>query len=192
MVTLRELVYAMVGAGRLARLDAGGLRYFETDLAAARRSFFAAVLVLPFYLFLVALQEADVLAKVPLWRFFVVEGLGYVLSWTAYVALMADITAGLGRDDRYFGFVCVFNWTKVLQTAVYVLVVVATTGSLFPPALEAILFLGATLAVLVYQWFVTRLTLAVGSFMAAALVFLDLVIAVMLSLITETIIERGL
>jgi len=191
MVTLRELVFALVGAGRLATLDARGLSYFDRDLGAARRSFFAAVLVLPLYLFLVAFQEEDVLAQVSLWRFVVVEALAYVIGWTAYVALMADLVPVFHRQDKYFGFVCVYNWTKVLQTAVYALVVVVVFSGLFSPDVNAILFLAATTAVIVYQWFVTRITLEIGPVLAVALVFLDLAIAVMLSVISETIIERG-
>jgi len=46
----REMMYALYGAYRLARFDAGGMRYFDASIDGFWRSFFAAVLIAPFYL----------------------------------------------------------------------------------------------------------------------------------------------
>lgn len=191
MISLREVAAALVGAWRLAKLDRQGLAYFDLSLDGARRSFFAAVLSLPCALGLVLAFDWAAFGEVPLWRIALVESLAYLLGWTAYVTMMADIASALDRTERYFGFVCVYNWTMVLQVVLYAAVTGLVLTGLLSPLLQDVATFGAFCAVVLYQWFITRETLAVGSLVSGVLVFLDLVLAVMLSLIAETLIQRG-
>ena len=54
--TAGETLRALYGAYRLARLDAGGMAYFDSSIGGFWRSFFAAVLVVPFYALLLVMR----------------------------------------------------------------------------------------------------------------------------------------
>ena len=57
------------------------------------------------------------------------------------------------------------------------------------PALAAMLTLVASIAILVYQWFIARTCLEIGVGAACGFVFLDLVISVLLSGYTEKLLH---
>ena len=122
-LTAREVVYSIFGAYRLAMLDKTGLNYLDRSPEGAIRSFNAALIVLPAYAVLVVLRLWDVLPDVSLLRFVTVEGLAYVISWTAFPLAMFHISGLLDRSERYFDFLSAYNWSSVIQMGVYLPVV---------------------------------------------------------------------
>ena len=50
MITAREVTAALYGSWRLARLDPGGMAYFNRTVEGFWNSFFAAVIVAPGYI----------------------------------------------------------------------------------------------------------------------------------------------
>ena len=128
-LTARETVYSIFGAYRLAMLDKSGLSYLDRSPEGAIRSFYAALIVLPAYAVLVVLRLWDVLPEVSLLRFITVEGLAYVISWTAFPLVMFHISGLLDRSARYFDFLSAYNWSSVIQMGLYLPVVaIADSG----------------------------------------------------------------
>lgn len=181
MPTLREMAYALFGALRLARFDASGLDFFDRSSAAALRSFAAALVVLPAYVLLVLVRPATDETAVSWPTFMVVEAIAYVCSWTAYALVMDEISRWLDRGARYPLFLSVYNWSSVVQMMVYLPAVIIAQSGVLPADLGETVEFAVTLAVLIYQWFVTRVALDVPALPAAGLVLIDMLLSVLIS-----------
>jgi hypothetical protein len=180
-LTAREAVYSIFGAYRLAMLDRSGLGYLDRSPEGALRSFAAGLIVLPAYALLVVLRLWDVLPQVSAFRFVTVEGLAYVISWTAFPLVMFHISDLLDRSGRYFDFLAAYNWSAIIQMGVYLPVVAIADSGLVPESLGEGLVLVVTLLVLIYQWFIARTTLEIGGGTAAGVVVLDMILAVFIT-----------
>ncbi|HYD32290.1 MAG TPA: hypothetical protein VEB64_15720 [Azospirillaceae bacterium] len=186
MLTRREAAVSIFGAWRLALFDPGGMLFLDRTPEGALRSFYAAALVLPGYIFLLAAHQWDGFSQVPLLPLVLVQGIAYVVRWSAYALVMYHIAQYLGRGAQYPGFLAAYNWSAVIQVIALVVVMVPVAGNLFPGDLgEAALFV-VSMMMLVYQWFITRTALEVGGFMAFSLVLLDLILTEMISGIADS------
>jgi hypothetical protein len=184
-LTAREVVYSIFGAYRLAMLDKTGLSYLDRSPEGAIRSFNAALIILPAYAVLVVLRLWDVLPDVSLLRFVTVEGLAYVISWTAFPLAMFHISGLLDRSERYFDFLSAYNWSSVIQMGVYLPVVAVADSGLMPEGLDEGLVLGVTMLVLMYQWFIARTTLDINGGSAAGVVLLDMILAIFITGVSD-------
>jgi hypothetical protein len=180
-LTAREAVYSIFGVYRLALLDKSGLSYLDRSPEGALRSFYAALIVLPAYALLVILRLWDILPEVSLFRFIAVEGLAYVISWTAFPLVMFYISGLLDRSGRYFEFLSAYNWSSVIQMGLYLPVVAIADSGLVPEGLGEGLVLIVTMLVLLYQWFIARTTLDINGGSAAGVVLLDMILAVFIT-----------
>lgn len=184
-LTARETVYSIFGAYRLAMLDKTGLNYLDRSPEGAIRSFNAALIVLPAYAVLVVLRLWDVLPDVSLLRFITVEGLAYVISWSAFPLVMFYISGLLDRSERYFDFLSAYNWSAVIQMGVYLPVVAVADSGLMPTGVDEGLVLAVTMLVLMYQWFIARTTLDINGGSAAGVVLLDMILAVFITGVSD-------
>ena len=181
MPSLREVLACLYGSWRLALFDPSGLACFPTGVAAAARSFWAAALLAPAYALLVTMRLGDDAGQISLAQLLVVEVIAYVISWTAYPLLMDDMSRILDCSGRYPIFLPVYNWSAVLQMAVYLPAVALGESGLLSPEMSETVGVMSTVVVMVYQWFVTRVALEVSNFTATGLVILDLVLSMFIS-----------
>lgn len=177
--SLREMALGVAGAFRLARFDLSGLALFDLTPRGAARSFWAAVLVLPGYLALAGMRgDLDATPTRPAEARFILELLAYAVSWTAFPVVMSYLTEAAGRAHRFSAFLCAYNWAAVVQMAVYLPTALLAQSGLLPLPAASGLALGVVLAMLFYQWFVMRATLALTALGATALTLADLATAV--------------
>jgi hypothetical protein len=183
-----EVQLALLGVLRLARGDRGGLACFDRSLDGFWRSFRAAVIGYPLYLLLLAMR-----VTVAEWQesggfiIVTVETVGYVIGWVAFPLVMLMVTQRLGRAHRYFDFMVPYNWSQLLQSALFVLVgLVTESGALRGTPAQAI-EVGAAIAVLVYEWFIARVALEVTAAAAALVVLVDLILGVLVSTVASTL-----
>ena len=182
-----DIANALHGAWRLARLDRGGLAFFEHGEAAFWRSFRAALIVYPaFLLFLfLPLGSGDADAEAPDWaRIILVETIAYVIGWTALPLVMLPITRFLAREARWLDFIIVYNWSQVLQYGVILAAVGLSVGGLAPGFLHGgrDLIYVAYLAASAYECFIARIVLDISWPAACMIVLVDLVLGQLVSL----------
>ena len=180
-LTARDVAYSVFGAYRLARFDPTGLQYMDRTPEGAWKSFYAAVIVLPAWALLLAIRLWDQVQDTPLTQVVLVESIAYVISWTAFPVIMHGVTGMLDRSTRYVDFLCAYNWSSVVQMAVYLPVVVLAATGLLPQPLSESLVFGVMLAMLTYQWFVMRTALDISGVTAALLVLLDLFLSALIT-----------
>lgn len=184
--TTIEFSYALTGAWRLLKVDRDGLQFFDDSRRGFLCSFFAAVLVLPFYLVAVGIHLFDAAPAAGPLEVVVVEGLAYAIKWLAYPVILFWLCELMQKSERYFRTVVALNWTNVVQAAIYFPVVLIQASGLFAPVLVTALSLGAKLGLLAYQWFVTKHALAIPGTSAAGLVVIDLIVDVLLPFYADT------
>jgi hypothetical protein len=179
MPSWQETLASIYGAYRLARLDAGGMHWFNHSIAGFFRSFGVALLVLPPYLLILALRLDDKVESVG-WYFFV-EMLGYVVGWVAFPLIMLGIAVIFSFQRSYISYIIAYNWTATIQVAVVLPIVLLNSGGLVGQELGLFLGVAITLAILYYQWFVALTALQTSGLTAAALVVLDFVLGRLIS-----------
>lgn len=177
MPSVREIAFAVYGAFLLLRFDRRGLAYFEESVAAFWRSFFAAVIVAPAHVLLIAwhLTELNISAG-PL-RLVTVEILAYVITWTALPLALYYVTRIIGKEERFIIAVVAINWSAVIQMAISLPVYVSIEAGLLPASAGPIATLGVFVILLVYEWFIARTALIISPMGAAGIVFLDVVLS---------------
>ena len=183
-----EVRLAVGGALRLARGDPRGLGFFDTSIDGFWRSFRAAVICYPFFLILLGFRVSAAHWEASgVMRIVIVETIGYVISWVAFPLLMLPLSRWLGREDRFLPFMVAYNWSQLPQTALFVILAADTASGLLPHAVAQFADFAAAVAVLLYEWYIARVALAVSPSQAVPVVLLDLVLGSVLSRITETL-----
>ena len=185
MLSAREAAYSLYGAYRLARLDAGGMAYFDASLGGFWRSFYAAAFVAPFFALLLALRYADgVVAASPL-RYAAVEAIAYVIAWVAFPVVMLTVVQMLDRERRLIGYIVAYNWAAVLQNALYLPIPMMGITGLFAVNVANGLGMLALILILVYTWFITKTALEVSAPAAAGIVALDLGLSIFITSVAD-------
>jgi hypothetical protein len=176
MPSYRDIVYGIYGAWRLARLDSGAMSYFECTPAGFWKSFFAAVIVAPGFAIIIAYEFAQVEIEAGALRILMVETLSYVLGWVVFPVLVHQICEAIGKREAYIGYIVAFNWSKVIQIAVFLPAIGLIALGALPGDSGSLLRLIVSIMILFYEWFVTRTALAVTAAGAVGFVVLDFVI----------------
>ena len=177
MLSLAEISPALYGAWRLAHFDPGGMHYFDRSIAAFWRSFQVAVLGAPLWIIILWVNLAPMHIGGSWTRVVIAETIGYVIGWVAYPLAAFYLTRFIDRQQDYVGFIVALNWSQLLQLAVLTPAhVIASTG-LLSFDLNLVLVLGAVLACLVYEWFITRTALRLSGLGAVGFVVIDFVIS---------------
>jgi len=184
MLPLNYIIHSVMAAGRMIKFDGNAINDFDISERGFWRSFFAAVLVLPFSLMMAA-SRYDLITDgvsigvisndIPFGRFMFVEMVAYVISWTAYPVLMSVFVKHLNCQQNYIRGVVAYNWSSFWQNAVYVPLALVSAESGGPFALIVLV------AVLAYGWFVAWKGFGVSKFQAFMLIGLDLSIGIIIS-----------
>lgn len=181
MIDLNEAARSIYGVWRLARLDRNGMTFLDGSPGGAIRSFSAAILVLPAFVILELLQYGAVLGEINLVRWVILEALFYVIAWTAYPVALHVMAEVLDRSHRYCAALTAYNWSSVIQVAVFLPVAVAGALGLLPAPLVATLTLIVFAALMIYLGFVLSVSLEISGGTAAMLVAAELVLTLTLS-----------
>ena len=183
MPPARDVIRALYGAYRLARFDVSGHDYFEASIAGFWRSFFAAVLIAPFYFLMLHFRFAE-FPGVSYGRFFALETIAYVIAWVAFPLFMASLVRGINAEKNYIRFIVAYNWSAVLQNALFLPIQILAITGVLPAAAASTLGLFAVAAIIAYIWFVTRTALNVTGWMAAGIVGVDFLISIVINTIS--------
>lgn len=184
MIALAEVGRGVYGAWRLARRDPGGLAWIDASERGFWHSFWAAALVAPAYFALGAL-DGDYHGAVM--RPLLVQAIAYVIGWVAFPLAMIHICEGLNRGEAYFRYMTAYNWSAVVQMAVYLPAAVIT--HLAPDSGLALLGMAITLLLLFYQVYIAHIALAVPPLTAAGVVVFDMLLGGMVQMTAERLMK---
>ena len=172
-----EISSSLYGAWRLARGDRGGMNFLNLSVEGFWRSFFAAVLALPPYIIILLVQRASMEEDMT-WA---ADMVSYVLGWMLWPLASLLLSRFMGLTQNYIPYLIAYNWANVLHITFLTIVAIITHGGVLPDGIAATLSLMATLSVLVYLWWVTRVALGASASVAIGFVVLDVLLGFMLS-----------
>lgn len=179
MPTSLEIARYLQGALLLAQGDERGIGRFDLSLAGFWGSFAAALVAAPAYALVVLEQYLAIGWPRHVPGTALVEILAYLAGWIAFPFAAIFLTRLLDLGARYVPLVVAANWSSVLQINLYALVLLVSLA--LPANLRALLLFAATVAILVYQWFVIRSALRTTSGIAFGLVVIDVLISMAVS-----------
>ena len=181
MPRFAEIWQALYGAGHLALLDRNALRYFDLSHRGTWRSFWAAAYCYPFFLLerWLELPGEDV-ANTGLSHIFLVETIAYVVGWTAFPLAALALCRWLGREEGGFDFITAYNWSIILQTALFVLI--GLLSLVLPDSTAIALQRMGLVAALIYEWFIAFVAIGGGAGIAGLVVLLDIVLGLFIQL----------
>ncbi len=178
---LAYLTRSIYGAWRLARLDPGGMNYFDLTIEGFWRSFMVALYIAPLYL-LARLPEVPTYAARDIGMApFVLGALSsYALAWVAFPLAMIVLTKVFDLSARYVSFIVAYNWAQMIQVAALLPFILLALVLDEPPVLLVFVRIAVHLSIFFYQWFVTRTALGAPGLLAAGVVALDLAISILM------------
>ena len=180
MITPGEVSRGIFGAWLLARFNANGITLFENTVEGFWRSFWAAAIVLPAYAILLTLRYSGATFGVGSGTVFLVQSIAYVVDWMAFPFAMFYIAQMFNRDQWYCRYIAAYNWAAVLQITLMLIISLIAAGGILPPALGYWATAIVLVFVLAYQGFIAHVALQSSWAGAAAIVFLDFCLSLML------------
>jgi hypothetical protein len=187
MITIKEVRSALTGVVDLAKGDIIGLAYFENSPRALWRSFWAAVIVAPAWVLLLALQDQPMPAG-PL-KMIAVQVIEYVLLWTTFPLVLHEILSRTGQLDRFCLYIAIRNWASVIETPAMLF---ATAFAIAVPYdLAQLVPLFVMVSIFAYEWFLARVGLGVGLGAAAGVAALDFLLSVTIQLTGDLMLGVG-
>ncbi|MBN34907.1 MAG: hypothetical protein CMM46_09050 [Rhodospirillaceae bacterium] len=168
----QEISSSLQGAWQLIFLDPNAMDHFTVTIDGFWRSFFAAVVALPYFLVAI-IWPAPAPEGAPLWEpNAVLATLGYILSWIIFPIVAAFVARQFELTQRYIGYIIAFNWSGALVAQPLLvmefmghagLIGANTLGALHMPIFVFVLF---------YGWAIARIALGASTWLAAGLIFI--------------------
>lgn len=182
MIAAAEAAAGIYGVWLLARRQKRGLDFLDDSVHGFWQSFWAAPIVLPGMLLLRVLDGSLALDGGTL-RPLAVQLIAYVIQWTAFPLVVSGIVESMGRGHRYLRYVVAYNWSAVVQMAVFL--PVAITAHLFPAREIVLITMAVTVLLLAYQAYIAHTALETPLLPSVALVLLDMLIGGLIDKVTE-------
>ncbi len=175
---------ALTGAICLARFDRHGIKYFEATLQGFWRSFWAAGIIGPFFLFLLLIKNAPLSGTIQA-HHIAIESLAYIIAWVLFPLVMVGVTQQLDCAKNYIPFIITNNWCSVIQNGVYLPIAILAHAGLLNPGTANFLALTAIIWVVAYTFFIVYSVLDVSRFAAFGIVVLELALGILIDTVTN-------
>ncbi|MBT3396101.1 MAG: hypothetical protein HOB82_06610 [Alphaproteobacteria bacterium] len=182
MPDTREILASIQGAYLLARFDASGMNFFNISNDGFWRSFGAAVVIAPVVLVTMLAFYAG--SDINPLRIAVVEFGQYVAGWAVFPVVMIFVARSMNLTDRYVGYIIAYNWSSVIQVALFAPLNLALSYSGASWLLE-FMWLSAMVFVIIYLIFIAKTALGTTLSIAISLVGLDLLLTLVIILGTS-------
>jgi hypothetical protein len=184
-IRLNEVAFSIAGAVRLARFDAGGLDYFGDSTEAFWKSFWAPVLIAPFFFLLLLLKHGETASGLHFLHNIFLELLAYAIAWLAFPVVLAALSRSLGVEARFVRYIVAYNWCGVIQNGVYLPIAIFGFIGVMSVPTANLLTIVAIGWVLVYTYFITRSALGVTGSTAVGIVVMDLALGIVIDLVSS-------
>jgi hypothetical protein len=151
-----EISSSLYGAWRLICLDEDAVRYFNLSVEGFWRSFFAAVLSLPYFV-LAAIWvpqgdgEAVISAPDPVLAF-----LAYVLGWIVFPVAAVFLVRLFNLSQGYVGYIVALNWSGALIAQPLLILTTIEHAGLIDANTMGALQMPILFFVLWYGWIIAR------------------------------------
>lgn len=109
----------LTAAWQLFLRDRNAMSVFDGTAKEALISFRASITALPFYVFLFLLGPESLASQRSLIETGLLHAVFYVLIWTVWPVVMIRVARVAGREQHYFRYLSAYNWSMVIQAAIW-------------------------------------------------------------------------
>jgi hypothetical protein len=178
MITRADLAKGLLGAALFARGDPRGLLLFGNDAGEAKRSFWAALIALPFFVPLLLLDYLQRPAPPDGATFLLVQASAYVIGWTAFPLIMVGVSQAFAREAVWCRYVAAYNWANLITINLSLFASAIHASHLLSPGATGFVHLLVMLIIGAYEWFIARIMLALSGPRALMVVALDFLLGI--------------
>ncbi len=186
MITAREALRGLYAAARLFLFDKSAIAIFDSSVVGFWKSFSCAVIVLPGYVFLVAFSSSGPPLDIQPLRIFVIEGIGYIIGWTAWPLAAAYFTPLLNRQEAYIRYVVAYNWSTGPQVVILILLLTLHSMGILSDGLIIWVSIIVLFILLFYHGYIIRVALDVSVELAVCLVIAEFLIGQIIRLTSNS------
>ncbi|MEL6965435.1 MAG: hypothetical protein AAFO01_21985 [Pseudomonadota bacterium] len=180
-----EIASSLYGAYRLAWFDETGMGFFNISVEGFWRSFFAAVILAPFYMLSIGQDFINPEDGFSFWAA-MVHFLTYGLSWVLFPLVAFFATDLLGIGQRFTALVVAVNWTSILIFGL--LTISVGLVAVVQHAITELALVILTAALIVYHWFVIKTALETTATVAIAFVLFNFLLGAMLQQLAQRLV----
>lgn len=188
MMTAFEAANALYGLKRVLRMDPEAAEHFGDTPQAFWNSFWVAVWVLPIHALQSLLSYTEEPSSAGPLGFALIELFTYIIAWVLFPLVMIRISDWLDRWPQYFRYITAYNWFSLVTSVALLPAVVFGGFDLLPGGLVALYFLGITVALLVYGWWIAVHVLKATPASAVGIVLLDSLLSLVTMQVTGMIV----
>ena len=88
----------------------------------------------------------------------------------------------MALTEHYVSYIIVFNWSHVISASIVLPVLLPAALDMVPSGFAETMLLFVALAIFTYRWFIARVALGADGFTAAALVVLEVLLALFIEM----------
>ena len=172
--TRQEIANHLYGVWLLARRDRGGVGWLDGSVDGFWKSFFAAVLIAPFFglaLWLAIYSTAD---EADLTAIFFIEAVSYVGAWFFWPLIASELCRLIDPDLDARTYIVACNWSEIWIMMLRLPLLALGVSGLLDTAVTQFLGLLFLIVVLFYRFTIARHTLDAPMPVAAGLTFVDM------------------
>ena len=159
MITKQEIYEGLFGAWRLLLRDRGAVALFDDSLSGFWKSFVGAALIFPIYAALLLLGIAEFESSRSLFAVILLHIEFFIIRAVIWPLAMHYIVQALDRDEKYCLYVVAYNWANVVMNVIYFVAIIILLASPLSAVARDAIGLVIFIALMIYQIFVTRVTL---------------------------------
>lgn len=186
MPSFAEIAAALFGAWRLAHLDSSGLGHFDTSVAGAYKSFFAAVIVAPGYIVILMLVYSGRPIEAPLAMVLPMLAGAYAILWVLFPLVAHSLLKALAMEQRFRPLLVAHNWAQCLVVYAILPVAAISVGGLLGGFGQLLSFAVQIFIAPAYLWYVMRTALQGNGHIAFGLLLLSLFIELAVMMVVES------
>lgn len=186
MPSYTEIIRSIYGAWRIARMDPEALKYFNVSIEGFWRSFFAILIVAPFFLLSRSVADSsfspdaeNILGKEG-YDFLIFRIGVFIVGWISFPILMVPLARLLNLSSTYVPYIIAWNWSTVVASIFLLPASLIVGYGLMPDNLAGFIFMVIYVTILFYGYLVARSGLGCSAVTAIAIVLIDFLLSLLI------------
>ena len=159
MIKRHEIYEGLYAAWRLLLRDRAAIALFDDSTSGFWKSFVSAAMIFPIYVALLLLGIAEFEASRGIFAVILLHIEFFIIRAVIWPLAMHYVVQALDRDEKYCLYVVAYNWANVVMNIIYFFAIIILLA--LPLSVESRDAIGLVIfiALMIYQIFVTRVTL---------------------------------
>ena len=159
MITNQEIYQGLYAAWRLLLRDRAALALFDDSASGFWKSFVSAAMIFPIYVALLLLGIAEFESSRSTFTVMLLHVEFFIIRAVIWPLAMHYVVQAVNRDGKYCLYVVAYNWANVVMNVIYFFAIIILLASPLSAVSRDAIGLVIFIALMIYQIFVTRVTL---------------------------------